>query len=43
MKQQGTGIEATFVGNNAAYAQVIAVQESGSGENYEAVAHSEAL
>ena len=33
------GIEATFVGNNAAYAQVIADQESGSGENYHAFVH----
>ncbi len=32
-------IEATFVGNNAAYAQVIADQESGSGENYHAFVH----
>ena len=28
-------LEAIFVGNNAAYAQVIADQESGSGENYQ--------
>ena len=33
------GIKATFVGNNAAYAQVIADQESGSGENYHAFVH----
>ena len=32
-------IKATFVGNNAAYAQVIADQDSGSGENYHAFVH----
>lgn len=31
--------EATFVGNNAAYGQVIAEQESGSGEGYHAFVH----
>ena len=33
------GIDAIFVGNNAAYAQVIADQKSGSGENYHAFVH----
>ena len=32
-------LKAIFVGNNAAYAQVIADQESGSGENYHAFVH----
>lgn len=31
--------DATFVGNNAAYGQVIAEQESGSGEGYHAFVH----
>ncbi len=33
------GFEATFVGNNAAYGQVIAEQQSGSGEGYHAFVH----
>jgi len=33
------GFEATFVGNNAAYGQVIADQDSGSGEGYYAFVH----
>ena len=33
------GFEAVFVGNNAAYGQVIAEQESGSGEGYYAFVH----